>query len=132
MMFEIAFFFLLLGGFGYATYKVWRGESEFDKANPPAFWPFSAALWRGTGRAMPALGLGTLIVIGSGITSELVGTDSPAYDWVMAFGAVGLIGLFAVAFPIMYLNRPRRLIPPPWRDDPSTVEEWRAARARRR
>ena len=38
---------------------------------------------------------------------------------------------FLVGFPIMYFNRPKLLIPPIWRDDPSTVEEWRAARARR-
>ena len=129
MIFEIAVFFLLLGGFGYATYLVWRGESKFEKDNPPPFWPFSAALWRGTGRAMPALGLATLLVIGSGITAKLIGGEkSGAYNWVMAFGVLGLLVMFGVAFPIMYFNRPRRFIPPPWRDDPSTVEEWRAAR----
>ena len=109
---------------------MWRGDSEFDGDNPPAFWPFSAALWRGAGRAMPVLGLAALIIIGSGITSELVGEESAAYDWVMGFGALGLLLMFAIGFPIMYLSRPRRLIPPRWRDDPSTVEEWRAARGR--
>jgi hypothetical protein len=128
MVVTIAFFALLVFGYLYAVGKVWRGESEFDGDAPPAFWPFGKALWRGAGRALPVLGACILLVIGTGIASDLVGTDSGYYDAVMAIGLLGLLGLFLLAFPIMYLNRPKRLVPPPWREDPGAVEEWRAAR----
>jgi hypothetical protein len=132
MVITIAFFALLVFGYLFAVGKVWRGDSEFDGDDPPAFWPFSKALWRGTGRALPVLGACVLLIIGTGITSDLVGTDSRYYDPVMAIGVLGLLGLFLVAFPIMYLNRPKLLVPPPWRDDPGAVEEWRTARTQRR
>jgi len=70
------------------------------------------------------------LAIGAGIVSDLVGKDSPSYDLVMTIGVLGLLGTIIVAFPIMYFNRPRFLTPPVWRDDPSTVDEWRAKRAR--
>ena len=130
MVITIAFYALLVFGYFYAVGKIWRGESEFDGDDPPAFWPFSEELWRGTGRAFPVLGLSALILIGAGIVSDLVGKDSPSYDLVMTIGVLGLLGTIIVAFPIMYFNRPRFLIPPVWRDDPSTVDEWRAKRAR--
>ncbi len=130
MIITIAFYALLVFGYFYAVGKIWRGESEFDGDDPPAFWPFSDELWRGTGRAFPVLGVSALILIGAGIVSDLVGKDSPSYDLVMTIGVLGLLGTIIVAFPIMYFNRPRFLIPPPWRDDPSTVDEWRAKRAR--
>jgi hypothetical protein len=131
MVITIAFFALLLFGYLYAVGKVWRGESEFDGDDAPAFWPFSDALWRGAGRAMPVLGLGGLLVIGSGIAADLLGSDSRYYDAVMSVGLCGLLLTIFVGFPIMYYNRPKLLVPPIWRDDPGAVEEWRAARARR-
>ena len=132
MIITIAFYALLVFGYFYAVGKVWRGESEFDGEDPPAFWPFSEALWRGAGRAMPALGLGALILIGAGIVSDLVGEDSPSYDYVMAVGCLGLVVVIFAGFPITYYNRPKWLVPRVWRDDPGAVEEWRAERARRK
>ena len=76
MVITIAFYALLVFGYFYAVGKIWRGESEFDGDDPPAFWPFSDELWRGTGRAFPVLGLSALILIGAGIVSDLVGKDS--------------------------------------------------------
>lgn len=131
MVITIAFYLLLVFGYFYAVGKVWRGESEFDGDTPPSFWPFSEALWRGAGRALPVLGASVLVLIGAGIASDLVGTDSKYYDTAMAIGVVGLLVMFLVAFPIMYFNRPKRLVPPIWRDDPGAVAEWRSARARR-
>jgi hypothetical protein len=131
MVLTIAFYALLVFGYLYAVGKVWRGESELDLDDPAPWWPFSLPLWRGSARAMPVLGLSGLILIGAGIVSDLVGKDSPSYDLVMTIGLLGLLGTIVVGFPIMYFNRPRFLIPPVWRDGPSTVEEWRANRARR-
>ena len=128
MILTIAFYLLLVLGYFYAVGKVWRGESEFDGEAPASFWPFSEALWRGAGRALPVLGASVLVLIGAGITSDLVGTDSKYYDTVMAIGLLGLLVMCLVAFPIMYFNRPRWLVPPIWRDDPGAVAEWRSAR----
>ena len=126
MVITIAFYALLVFGYFYAVGKIWRGESEFDGDDPPAFWPFSVELWRGAGRAMPVLGLGGLILIGAGIVSDLVGKDSPSYDLVMAIGTVGLLLTILVGFPIMYLNRPKLFVPPIWRDDPPIYPRRRA------
>ena len=52
MVLSIAIFAVLVFGYFYAVFKVWRGESEFDRDNPPPFWPFSVELWRGAGRAL--------------------------------------------------------------------------------
>ena len=132
MIVTIAFFALLVFGYCYAVGKVWRGESKFDRDNPASFWPFSVALWRGGGRALPVLGASTLVLLGAGITSDLIGTDSRYYDAVMATGFLGLLGTVFLAFPIMYFNRPKLLVPPVWRDEPGAVEEWRRARGARR
>ena len=126
MILSILIWAILFLGFIYATAKVWRGESEFDRDNPPPFWPFSVELWRGAGRALPVLGFGTLILIGAGITSDLVGAKDPSYDAVMAVGLAGLLLIVLVGFPIMYLNRPKLLVPPPWRDDPPIYPRRRA------
>jgi hypothetical protein len=131
MIFTIALFVILVCGYFYAVGKVWRGESEFDRDNPAAFWPFSVPLWRGGGRALPVQGASTLVLLGAGITSDLIGTDSRYYDLVMTIGVLGILGTFFLAFPIMYYNRPKLLVPPMWRDDPGAVEEWRADRSRR-
>ena len=131
MVLTIAFYALLVFGYFYAVGKVWRGESEFDRDEPAAVWPFSVALWRGGGRALPVQGASTLLLIGAGIVSDLIGSDSKYYDTVMAIGLLGVLGTFLLAFPIMYYNRPKLLVPPPWREEPGAVEEWRAARSRR-
>ncbi|MEO8690568.1 MAG: hypothetical protein ABI611_20410 [Solirubrobacteraceae bacterium] len=131
MVITIAFYLLLVFGYFYAVGKVWRGESEFDRDTPASFWPFSVALWRGAGRALPVQGASVLLLIGAGVTSDLIGTRSRYYDAVMAIGLLGLLAGIFVALPIMYFNRPKPLVPPIWRDDPGAVEEWRTARTRR-
>jgi hypothetical protein len=129
MVLSLLIYAVIVVGYFFVVLKVWRGESEFDRDNPAPLWPFSVELWRGAGRAMPALGLGTLILIGAGITSDLVGEKSPSYDYVMAIGCVGLLVMFLVGFPIMYLNRPKLFVPPPWRDDPPIYPRRRAQSA---
>ena len=53
MVLSIAFFALLVFGYFYVVCKVWRGESELDRDDPAALWPFSLALWRGSGARAP-------------------------------------------------------------------------------
>ena len=131
MVLTVAFYALLSSATSTRSAKVWRGESEFDREHAVSWWPFSVALWRGAGRALPVEGASVLILIGAGIVSDLVGSDSRYYDAVMAIGLIGLLATILLALPIMYYNRPKLLVPPIWRDDPGAVAEWRAARAGR-
>lgn len=131
LILTVAFFALMVVGYFYVVGKVWRGESHLDGSRPPEFWPFSLPLWRGVGRALPIQGMSVLLLIGGGVAGDVVGKQSQAYDVVMGIGALGLLGLFLLAFPITYFNRPRFLVPPHQRGDPGAVEEWRRERARR-
>jgi hypothetical protein len=129
---SIGLFAIVVVGYFYAVGKVWRGESRLDLDEPAPWWPFSLPLWRGGARALPVQGASILLLLGAGITSDLIGSDSRYYDLVMSIGLLGLIGTIFLAFPIMYYNRPKLLVPPIWRDDPGAVAEWRAAREQRR
>ena len=81
----------------------------------------------GVVRALPVQAACVTLLIGGGIAGDLV-KDSPGYDIVMSVGLVGLLGMFLLALPIMYFNRPRFAVPPHQRDEPGAVAEWRAAR----
>ena len=126
----VAFVVFLAGGYFFVVGKVWRGESQFDPTSPPAFWPFSVALWRGVGRAFVIQGLAVLLLIGGGVAGDIVGEDSSSYDWVMGIGLIGVLCLFFLAFPITFFNRPKFLVPPHQRDEPGALEEWRIERGR--
>jgi hypothetical protein len=127
----VAFVCLLAGCYVYLVAKVWRGESQLDPSSPPAFWPFSIALWRGVSRAFVIQGLCVILLIGGGVGGDVVGEDSAGYNWVMGVGLVGLLGLFLLAFPITFFNRPKFLVPPHQREEPGALAEWRRDRARR-
>lgn len=60
----------------------------------------------------------------------VVGEGSGAYDWVMGIGAVGVLGLFCLAFPITFFNRPKFFVPPHQRGEPGALAEWRIERER--
>lgn len=126
----VAFVVLLATCYIVIAAKVWRGESEIDPNSPPPFWPFSAALWRGVGRAFVILGLSVVVLIAGGVSGDVVGEDSAAYDRAMGFGSLGVFGLFFLAFPIMFFNRPKFLVPPHQRDERSALAEWRLERER--
>ena len=79
-------------------------------------------------RAFPVQGAAVLVLIGGGIAGDLIGEGEPGYDIAMSIGVVGLLGLFLLAFPITFFNRPRFLVPPHQRDEPGAIEEWRRAR----
>ena len=128
----IVFAIVVLGGivvlYAAAIKRVWQGTSESDPSDPPAWWPFSLPLWRGVSRAFPVQGACAILVIGGGIGADVAGKDSAGYDIGMSVGLVGLLGLFLLALPITFFNRPRFLVPPHQRDDPGALAEWRRAR----
>jgi hypothetical protein len=120
-----------LGLYVVAIKRIWEGRSEYDPNDPVAWWPFSDALWRGVARAFPVQGACFLLLVGGGVGADFAGKDSPGYDIGMGIGLAGLLGIFLLALPITFFNRPRFLVPPHQRDDPGALEEWRSARARR-
>ena len=118
----------IVGLYVVAIKRVWQGTSEYDPSDPPAWWPFSLPLWRGVARAFPVQGACAILVIGGGIGAEEAGKDSPGYDVGMSVGLAGLLGLFLLALPITFFNRPRFLVPPHQRDEPGALAEWRRER----
>jgi hypothetical protein len=118
----------IAGLYAVAIKRVWQGTSEFDPSDPPGWWPFSLPLWRGVARAFPVQGACVLLLIGGGIGADLAGKESSGYDVGMTIGLAGLLGLFLLALPITFFNRPRFLVPPHQRDEPGTLAEWRQAR----
>jgi hypothetical protein len=131
MAFSLIVFVAMLGLFGLAITRIWQGRSQLDESSPPSWWPFSEALWRGVARALPVQIACVILLIGGGIGADLAGKDSSGYDIGMSIGLAGLLGIFLLALPITFFNRPRFLVPPHQRDEPGAVAEWRAARARR-
>jgi hypothetical protein len=118
----------IVGLYAVAIKRIWQGTSEYDPSDPPAWWPFSLPLWRGVARAFPVQGACAILVIGGGIAADLAGKGSPGYDFGMSVGLAGLLGLFLLALPITFFNRPRFLVPPHQRQDPGALAEWRRAR----
>ena len=128
MVLTVAFFVVLVAGYLFVIARVWQGRSQYDPSSPPAFWPFSLPLWRGVARAFPIQGACVLILLGGGIAGDLIGEDGKGYDVAMGIGFVGVLGLFLLAFPITFFNRPRFLVPPHQRDEPGALAEWRRER----
>ena len=60
--------------------------------------------------------------------ATLAGIQVGTYCHAVA-AALGLSQLF-LAVPVVWLNRPRFVVPPPQRADPGALAEWRAARRR--
>jgi hypothetical protein len=77
------------------------------------------------------LGVSLLLVFTGGFASGVAGKDAPSYDLWMSIGVLGLLGMFFLVVPVVWFNRPRFFVPPPQRDDPGALAEWRAVRARR-
>ncbi len=128
MVLSVAIYVVLVAGYLFVIGRIWRGRSEYDPSQPPAWWPFSDPLWRGVARAFPVQGGCVLLLIGGGIAADLIGEGSQGYDVAMSVGLVGLLGIFLLALPITFFNRPRFLVPPHQRDEPGALAEWRRAR----
>jgi hypothetical protein len=128
MVVSIIVFVAMLGLFALAITRIWQGRSELDAGSPPGWWPFSDALWRGVARAFPVQAACVILLIGGGIGADLAGKDSAGYAIGMTVGLAGLLGIFLLALPITFFNRPRFLVPPHQRDEPGALAEWRRAR----
>ena len=131
MVFSLVIFAGLVGLYVLAIKRVWEGRSEYGPSDPPAWWPFSLPLWRGVARAFPVQGACAILLIGGGIGADLAGKDSSGYVVGMSIGLAGLLGVFLLALPITFYNRPRFLVPPHQRGEPGAFAEWRGERARR-
>lgn len=114
-----------------AAPRIWRGESELHPSAPPVWWPFSVALWAGVARSFVALSPAFIVLFVLVGLADLKGNGSAAGDALLLAGAGVLVVASAVYGVIVLFNRPRFLVPPPWRDDPGAREQWRVDRQRR-
>jgi hypothetical protein len=119
-------FVLLFMGFLYvaAGAKVWRGTSAIQSEVAPDWWPFGQPVWRGVARSYVATGPFILVLFAGAAIAELSSADGLG----MGISFLGLLGVPFVQLPIIFLNRPRSLVPPHQRDEPGALEERRRAR----
>jgi len=99
--------------------RLWRGESDVDEPAPA--WPFGAPAWRGVIRSFIVGPPCIALVFAGGAVAELTDAD----DLGMAIAAFGLLAVVALHVPILLFNRPKALVPPPLRDQPGALREWR-------
>ena len=87
-----------------------------------AMWIVGAPrLWRGVIRSFIVGPPCIALVFAGGAVAELTDAD----DLGMAIGAFGLLAVVALHVPILLFNRPKALVPPPLRDQPGALREWR-------
>jgi hypothetical protein len=110
---------LMVGGWLVGAPRLWRGDAEVDE--PPPAWPFGRTSWRGVMRSFVACMPFIALVFAGGAVAELSDSD----DLGMALGVIGLLGSVALHLPILLWNRPKALVPPPLRDQPGALREWR-------
>jgi hypothetical protein len=129
-------FALVIGVGGLAVVpRAWRGElPAFRRLEAPSFWPFPDALWRGFIRVAPvnAVGFGLLFILLAGeVLLAEPGLLSTALVGSRAARMLVAIAIFLIVIPldiaIVFLGRPRRLVPPHVRHLPGAIAEWRGA-----
>jgi hypothetical protein len=99
--------------------RLWRGDADVDEPAPA--WPFGAPAWRGVIRSFIVGPPCIALVFAGGAVAELTDAD----DLGMAIGAFGLLAVVALHVPMLLFNRPKALVPPPLRDQPGALREWR-------
>lgn len=104
--------------------RYWRGDTGYlRRERPPGVWPFGVSSWKGFVRASPAF-TGMMLVasiaflIPAIFLGPRVSTSWRIYGLLtLAF----LVLVIAVTLSITLFNRPRFLVPPPWRDEPGAL-----------
>lgn len=110
--------------------ELWReGLWVWDYDRPEEWWGLGLPLWRGIIRmAIPGF-----VAVLPFIAVALVWTAFPEGSTMYyVLGYVGCAGLLLLAYiegGIVLFNRPRALVPPPYRDRPGAVAEWRERRS---
>lgn len=120
--------------------RVWRDELAPGGEHAPGWWPWGEALWQGGRRVVPlspaAFAVGLVFGLGSAYVPEQPeGPFVRPYWAVIPFlGALGLV--FALALAVVFLNRPKFIVPPHLREHPGALAawlaDWRRFRAKRR
>ena len=122
---EILDWALLLGAIGFAIAfvwmlpRVWRADPP-DSDQPPDYWPYSLALWRGVVRLEATGGL-FFVVAALFLTADRALGESPVKD-ALAWG--GLVVLVLGGCVVLF-NEPKRMVPPRLRHQPGLIAEWR-------
>lgn len=108
----------------------WReGIPVWDYDHPAQWWGFGLALWRGVIRMMLAGFVTVVPFLVVGLVWIAFPEGSTVYRVLGWVGALGFFVLLWVEGGIVLFNRPRFLVPLPYRDKPGALAEWRKARA---
>jgi hypothetical protein len=114
---------------------MWRGNDRFyDRDGPGPWWPYSKAAWRAWVRGMPPavvaavlMGVGTVIgsfagKFDSGAEEKLGDTTTGVVMFVLFVAA---FAGFLLSLATLFVNRPRWLVAPRFRQDRGLFAEWR-------
>ena len=108
--------------------RQWRGTGRLAAGEMPPFFPFSDPVWRGVVRSFSACGPFVVLLLAGGAAAALAPEGSATFSAAMAAGFVGLTGFVVLHVSILFLNRPRFLVPPALRDEPGALAAWRRQR----
>lgn len=104
--------------------RYWKGDTGYlRREHPPSIWPFGVAAWKGFVRASPAfLTMMLVAAIAFLIPALFLGTRVSTPWRVYGLLVLAYLALVvAVTVSITLFNRPRFLVPPPWRDEPGAL-----------
>lgn len=124
----ICVFFVGLGT--WVMPRVWRDELATGGEHAPGWWPWGEALWQGY-RRLPPLGLAWFVVaLVFGLGSAFV-PEQPQGPFVRPYWAVipflSALGLISAAMlGVVFLNRPKFIVPPHLREHPGALAAWLA------
>lgn len=100
--------------------RYWKGDiGHASREHAPVVWPFGVRAWRGLLSSLPALSV--LMLLGS--IAFLVPAVSLGEQASAAWRVYGLVvfaylcAMVVLVSVIVLFNRPRFLVPPPWRDE---------------
>jgi hypothetical protein len=112
----------LVGAWLYAAPRQWRGESGLDRTGTPPAWPFGDAAWRGVARSFVIGTPFVALALAGGAVAELTSDDALG----AILGLTGIVGAMTFHLPILLVNRPKAVVPPPLRAQPGAIAEHRA------
>jgi hypothetical protein len=120
----------------YVAPRYWRGDLGriSEQVDAPNGWLLTRPVRRGLVRAIPIISLIGMIstILFLIPTIFMVGEVTTAWR---VYGAATLgifFGGMGAALSIVFVNRPRSLVPPPWRNQVGVLSEWLAKRETRR
>jgi hypothetical protein len=122
---SLAFFVLTFILIGRRVPGYWR-RPDARLSTMPAYWVWGETAWRGFVRAIPAILVGSALVVGMTTYAVVVGPARVREDVFWLWFTLFMLSLGAWA-TIVLINQPKFLVPPYLRSEPGL---WRGRRSR--